>query len=179
MSSEQPGAGIAGRPSNVAQGMQPQQASPVTVYWRPGCPFCIRLRQELHILGLPSREINIWADRSAAALVRSVADGNETVPTVLVGEQALVNPSAAEVLARVREEVPGYRPDPALARAGRAAKRAGVIAWSLIIVAIALGFAADSAGHPRLSWLADGAAVAIWLLYRAVRHLLRSARQRR
>jgi mycoredoxin len=30
-------------------------------------------------------EINIWEDPQAAARVRSVANGNETVPTVFVG----------------------------------------------------------------------------------------------
>ena len=29
-------------------------------------------------------EVNIWKDPAAAAFVRSVADGNETVPTVTV-----------------------------------------------------------------------------------------------
>lgn len=157
--------------------MESQQIVPVTVYWRPGCPFCARLRHDLHAMGLPSREINIWTDRVAAARVRSVADGNETVPTVLVGEHALVNPSAAEVLARIRQAVPGYAPDPALARSGRAARLTGVVAWTLIAVLIAVSFTANSAGHAGLSWLADGAAIAVWLGYRLARRLLRSVRQ--
>jgi len=41
---------------------------------------------------------NIWDEPKAAAFVRSVADGNETVPTVVIGEQALVNPSAKQVI---------------------------------------------------------------------------------
>lgn len=157
--------------------MDSQRIVPVTVYWRPGCPFCARLRHDLHAMGMPSREVNIWTDRAAAGRVRSVADGNETVPTVLVGEDALVNPSAAEVLARVRQAVPGYTPDPALARSGRAARATGVFAWTLIVALIAVSFAADSAGHAGLSWLADGAAIAVWLLYRLARRLLRGVRQ--
>lgn len=69
----------------------------VVVYWRPGCPFCSMLRTGLHRHGVPFREVDIWADPDAAAFVRSVARGNETVPTVTVGDIALVNPSAGEV----------------------------------------------------------------------------------
>lgn len=43
--------------------------------------------------------VNIWDDPEAAAFVRSVARGNETVPTVAVGEIAMVNPSVKDVLA--------------------------------------------------------------------------------
>jgi glutaredoxin-like protein len=71
----------------------------VTVYWRPGCGFCHILRRGLDRAGVERTEINIWEDPAAAAVVRSHARGNETVPTVLVGDVALVNPTAAEVLA--------------------------------------------------------------------------------
>lgn len=69
------------------------------VYWRPGCPFCSMLRTGLRLRGVPHREVNIWEDPEAAAFVRSVANGNETVPTVVVGDTALVNPSAKQVAA--------------------------------------------------------------------------------
>ena len=65
----------------------------VTVYWRPGCPYCVRLRRQLRRAGLKAHEVNIWEDLAGAAEVREVARGTETVPTVLVGETALVNPS--------------------------------------------------------------------------------------
>jgi hypothetical protein len=52
------------------------------------------------------REVNIWEDPEAAARVRAVARGNETVPTVFVGEHALVNPSIRQVTALVRETAP-------------------------------------------------------------------------
>jgi hypothetical protein len=41
--------------------------------------------------------VNIWEDPEAAAFVRSVARGNETVPTVTVGDVALVNPSVGDL----------------------------------------------------------------------------------
>jgi mycoredoxin len=70
-----------------------------TVYWRPGCGFCSMLRAGLQREGISYREVNIWEDPDAAAFVRSVARGNETVPTVTVGSVSLVNPTAGEVVA--------------------------------------------------------------------------------
>ncbi|QGV81934.1 glutaredoxin domain-containing protein [Streptomyces ficellus] len=74
----------------------------VVVYWRPGCPYCMKLRLQLRVVGLPRTEVNIWQDPEAAAYVRSVADGNETVPTVRVGGTALVNPSLRRLLKTVK-----------------------------------------------------------------------------
>jgi glutaredoxin len=74
----------------------------ITTYWRPGCVFCERLRLALWVRRLPSRWINIWRDPEAAAFVRSVADGNETVPTVVIDGQTLVNPAPKQVLAAAR-----------------------------------------------------------------------------
>ncbi len=47
--------------------------------------------------GIEMVKHNIWEDKDAAAFVRSVADGNETVPTVKIGDLARVNPSPREV----------------------------------------------------------------------------------
>lgn len=90
-------------------------AAPVTVYWRPGCGFCSGLLRSLERYELEHERVNIWEDEEAAGFVRSVADGNETVPTVRVGEAAMVNPSARDVLAAVAEHAPerlpeGYEP---------------------------------------------------------------------
>jgi glutaredoxin len=76
----------------------------ITLYWRPGCGFCWSLRRKLGRTDLVIREVNIWEDPSAAATVRSYADGNETVPTVVIGAPGtdaaigLVNPSTRQVL---------------------------------------------------------------------------------
>ena len=78
----------------------------VEFYWRPGCPFCVALRRRLRRRGIPLREVNIWEDPEAAARVRGAAGGNETVPTVFVGEHALVNPSIGQVEALLRESAP-------------------------------------------------------------------------
>ena len=76
----------------------------VTLYWRPRCPYCIRLRWQVRRAGLPVREINIWKDPEAAARVRQITGGDETVPTVTIGQTSLVNPSIAELLAAAKEQ---------------------------------------------------------------------------
>ncbi len=73
--------------------------TPITFYWRPGCGFCMLLGRRLRKRGIGLDERNIWEDPDAAAFVRSVANGNETVPTVVVGDQVMVNPSANQVFA--------------------------------------------------------------------------------
>lgn len=71
----------------------------VVVYWRPGCPFCERLRRGLGSAGRDAVWVNIWRDDEAAAFVRSVNDGNEVVPTVVVDGEAHTNPDPALVRA--------------------------------------------------------------------------------
>jgi glutaredoxin len=78
----------------------------IEFYWRPGCGFCSALRRPLMASGLPVREVNIWEDESAAARVREVANGNEIVPTVFVGSQALINPTFPQIEAAIRAEAP-------------------------------------------------------------------------
>lgn len=55
------------------------------------------LRAGLRRADMTFREINIWLHPDTAAFVRSVANGNETVPTVTVGEVRMINPSARQV----------------------------------------------------------------------------------
>lgn len=80
--------------------------SAVDVYWRPGCLFCAALRAGLRLAGVPTRQHNIWEDESAAAFVRTVTGGAETVPTVAVGERAMVNPSVKRVVAELEDRAP-------------------------------------------------------------------------
>jgi glutaredoxin len=72
------------------------------VYWRPGCPFCMRLRASIGRDAGRLHWVDIWADPDGAASVRAVADGNETVPTVVHGNQAMVNPKPEQVRELVR-----------------------------------------------------------------------------
>jgi mycoredoxin len=61
------------------------------------------LRRGLRKAGLPTDEVDIWKDPAGAAAVRGAANGNETVPTVRVGDRFFVNPSTSEVLAAAAE----------------------------------------------------------------------------
>lgn len=76
----------------------------VTVYWRPGCLSCVMLRDQLDQAGVSYESINIWENAEASAKVRSIDDGNETVPTVTVGDVGLVNPSANHVISLIESE---------------------------------------------------------------------------
>jgi mycoredoxin len=83
----------------------------ITVYWRPGCAFSAALLRRLDRAGLEFERRDIWEDPAAADYVRSVARGNETVPTVRVGTVPLVNPSATTVLRTVAEVLPDRLPE--------------------------------------------------------------------
>lgn len=118
---------------------------PVTVYWRPGCGFCRILRRELDRVGVERSEINIWEDPAAAAVVRLHAQGNETVPTVLIGgDLALVNPTAAEVLASCERtagsSVPAGPPVQARGPLATPSPWPG-LAWTLTACVVWAGFA--------------------------------------
>jgi mycoredoxin len=78
----------------------------VSVYWRPDCVFCLDLLLRLTFTRLRYRKINIRKDPRARAFVRSVAAGNETVPTVVVAGRALVNPSMRQLTEAVRTYAP-------------------------------------------------------------------------
>lgn len=78
--------------------MSGEQPAPVVFYWRPGCGFCVMLQRGLDGHGIAYDAKNIWDDGEAAAYVRSVARGNETVPTVRIGDTALVNPTIDQVI---------------------------------------------------------------------------------
>lgn len=87
------------RSSPTPVGFPPVSHTPkVTFYWRPGCPFCRTLEAGLQREGIEYDAVDIWQHPDAAEFVRSVANGNETVPTVTVGDVAVVNPPVAKVL---------------------------------------------------------------------------------
>jgi glutaredoxin len=78
-------------------------AEQLTVFWRPGCPFCMRLRARLAIGRVPYEARNIHEDPAAAAEVRSVNGGDELVPTARIGaDRYLSNPSYRELRAALR-----------------------------------------------------------------------------
>lgn len=79
----------------------PSSPSKPVVYWRPGCGFCMHLTSSLDRAGVDYDKVNIWDDPEGAAFVRSVANGNETVPTVVIDGKAHVNPPPKLVIESV------------------------------------------------------------------------------
>ena len=87
------------KPASVsaAEGFRAADDGKVVVYWRRGCTFCQRLQL---MLGKKVRDVvwvDVWADREASAYVRSVNDGNEVVPTVVIDGVAHTNPAPRTV----------------------------------------------------------------------------------
>lgn len=80
------------------------------VYWRPGCLFCSSLKRSLRRRKVPMRLHNIWEDPEAADTVRAAARGNETVPTVAIGGEVLVNPTPQAVEALIARVAPDLLP---------------------------------------------------------------------
>jgi mycoredoxin len=102
-----------------------ERPAEVVVYTRPGCGFSASLIRGLERRGLTFDQRDIWQDEEAAAFVRSVADGAETVPTVRVGEFALVNPDVRDVLRAVAERAPESLPEAAREELSRPPSRLG------------------------------------------------------
>ncbi|GAA2593332.1 glutaredoxin domain-containing protein [Winogradskya consettensis] len=84
-----------------AQARSAADGKPI-VYWRPGCPFCLRLRATLAFQSRRLHWVDIWKDPAAAAAVRAVANGNETVPTVILRGEPHVNPNPTWLRAAIR-----------------------------------------------------------------------------
>jgi glutaredoxin len=78
----------------------------VTLYWRPGCPYCMALRRGLRRARVSVLEVNIWEEPAGAEVVREHAGGNETVPTLVFGDRSLVNPSTRSAVEAIRAYAP-------------------------------------------------------------------------
>ncbi len=74
------------------------------VYFKPGCPFGVRLRTALTLHRVPHRSVSFRDDEGGAARVRDVNDGNEISPTVHIAGRWLTNPGWREVKA-IRDQL--------------------------------------------------------------------------
>lgn|GEM_PF-682357 len=144
----------------------------VTVYWRPGCPYCSALRRGLRREGLATREVNIWTDSEGAAIVRSIAEGHETVPTVVVAGTGLVNPKVRTVLEAVRAVAPDFLGSARPANGARRPDVLAVLQWSAVIALLVASFALEAAGHGGASWAIDGVNLLIFGGFRLLRRHL-------
>ena len=75
----------------------------LVIYWRPLCGFCQRLLEALEVAGIRATLCNIWDDPEAAAFVRTVNNGAETVPTVVVDGIVYTNPPSDQLVAHLQQ----------------------------------------------------------------------------
>ena len=81
--------------------------SELAVYRRDNCGYCWKLERTLRAAGVDYDRRDIYADPEAAAFVRSVNDGNETVPTVVLPSgEVLTNPKPKDLLRELGIESP-------------------------------------------------------------------------
>ena len=156
----------------ASEGSSGVTISPVTVYWRPGCPYCSRLRRGLQRAGIPVDEVNIWEEPSAAAIVRSITGGNETVPTVVVGSIAMVNPSPRRVIRELHAQSSDL--SSLVTSRHTFSKSIGtgplrVVRWVVLAALVAASVVSDALGHGAASWAFDGLAIATLLGFRLLR----------
>lgn len=142
----------------------PRSAPAVEVLWRPGCPYCSALRRDLDRRGVPARWRNIWEDERARSLVRAANNGNETVPTVRVGDRTLTNPRWAQLQPLLGD---GPWRDETGPRASRQTLK--LLSWFPVVALIVSSFALEAAGHTGASWAVDPFAVATWWFTRPLR----------
>ncbi len=84
---------------------------PITVYGHPTCPGVPPVRALLGQSKIEYTYVNIRQDPAAAALVRSINNGNESVPTlVFPDDTTLTEPSAGELKQKL--ETLGYQVSP-------------------------------------------------------------------
>ncbi len=134
------------------------------VFWRPGCGSCASLRRSLHEAGVDARWRNIWDDAPAAAFVRSVADGNETVPTVTLDDRVFVAPRPTLLLQELRVAHPELDLRPV-----RAWPPLRVLQWVGVIVGLIASEALSQAGQTAQSWALDAVIVVFFLVVRRLR----------
>ncbi|MBA3908162.1 MAG: hypothetical protein H0X35_16000, partial [Pseudonocardiales bacterium] len=134
--------------------------------WRPGCGSCASLRRSLHEAGVDARWRNIWEDAPAAAFVRSMANGNETVPTVTFDDRVFVAPRPTLLLRDLRAAHPELDLDLDPVRKWPPLR---VLQWVGVIVGLIASEALAQAGQTALSWALDAVIVAFFLVVRKLR----------
>ncbi len=67
------------------------------IYYRPGCPFALKLRTALTLHRMRFSSVRFGDDEAVDVQVRSVNGGNQISPTVHVNGTWLTNPNWREV----------------------------------------------------------------------------------
>lgn len=71
----------------------------VTMYTTSWCGYCRRLKRALAGHGVVVEEVDIEQMPEFGPIIEGLTGGFRTVPTLRIGDDYLVNPTAAEVLA--------------------------------------------------------------------------------
>jgi len=72
------------------------------MYSTTWCGYCKRLKRQLNDLGITFEEVNIEEVPEAAALIETINNGNQVVPTLVFSDgTSMTNPPAAEVQAKL------------------------------------------------------------------------------
>ena len=80
------------------KGQPPDMSGSVTMYSTPWCGYCHRLKGQMDREGIAYDVVDIEQHPEAAALVESVNNGNQTVPTLVYADgSAQTNPSLIQV----------------------------------------------------------------------------------
>lgn len=146
--------------------MSPTPEPPsVEVLWRPGCGYCARLRSDLRRRGVPATYRNIWQDDEARRTVTRVNHGNETVPTVRVGDTWMTNPSGSRV-AEVASAAGVVLTEPIGPSRSRLVSYS---TWIPVVGLVVAGELISAAGHEAASLGLDVAAIGAWWLTRPLR----------
>jgi glutaredoxin len=140
------------------------QGSTVEVLWRPGCAYCIRLRGDLRRRGVPATWRNIWQDPEARSTVARLNQGNETVPTVRVGDTWLTNPTGARVA-----DLAAAAGVPVPVGSRRAAHVTAYGSWVLVAGLVIAGEVTAFAGRGPVGLGLLAAAGGVWWLTRPLR----------
>jgi glutaredoxin len=74
---------------------------PITMYGATYCEDTARVREHLHNLGIPFKEVNIDLSSEAERFVKFINNGQRITPTLIIGNGllriALTEPSNAQV----------------------------------------------------------------------------------
>jgi glutaredoxin 3 len=64
--------------------------SQVTIYTKPGCPYCVAAKDNFQRQGVQYTEHNVKADRAALRRMLDLNGGQRRVPTIVEGAQVKV-----------------------------------------------------------------------------------------
>ena len=87
---------------------EPTTSERIIVYGRPGCPGVPPVLRLLDAAGADYEYVNIREDPEAAARLRAITGGYESVPTVVLPDgRALVEPGTMKLRQMLQEQNPG------------------------------------------------------------------------